>query len=310
MTNLATAEKREEMEFVPFGTEDRIKLNVAIVQTMICVPTRTGKTCSRTEALKFMMMCRSRRLNPFEGDAFLIGYDGKDGAVFSLITAHQSFLKRAELHPEFDGMRSGVIVEEDGVLKDLEGDFHSDSQKVVGGWAIVYFKNRKYPILRRLRLKRFQKQFGVWQDDPAGMVVKCAEADALRSSFPTMLGGLYMSDELPKHGNDVKSPTFDAPMDVLASAPQRGLPPIATIDEPLASSPEPSSEQSDKEIWDAVWDLMKEANVSEETVMNYLKKKGIAKPSQMDIGQLATSKIRKLASDWPTIKDEIASMSP
>ncbi len=28
------------------------------------------------------------------------------------------------------------------------------------------------------------------------MICKCAEADALRSSFPTMLGGLYMKEEL------------------------------------------------------------------------------------------------------------------
>ncbi len=194
---LAKVDKSEkEMRFVPFGAEDEIKLSIAIIKNLIAVKTKSGKTCSDNEAIKFMMMCQARKLNPFEGDAFLIGYDGRDGATFSLITAHQAFLKRAELNAEYDGMKSGIIVEEAGALVDLEGDFHTNEQKPVGGWAIVYFKNRTKPMKKRVRLARFQKAFGVWQDDPAGMICKCAEADALRSSFPTMLGGLYLKEEL------------------------------------------------------------------------------------------------------------------
>lgn len=206
-------EDRSLTEFVPFGSEDRIKLSVNIVRSMIAVPTKSGKMPSDVECLKFVALCRARRLNPFEGDCFLLGYDGKDGRPsFSLITAHQAFLKRAELNPEFDGMKSGIIVRnEDGSLTDLESDFYTDEQQVVGGWATVYFKNRKQPMHRRLRLKRFQKSWGVWQDDPGGMICKCAEADALRSSFPTMLGGLYSREEgLPAAGG----------MDIPALPPQ------------------------------------------------------------------------------------------
>lgn len=204
------------MEYVPYGCQDKIKLSVAIVKNLIAVPTKSGKTCSDRDAMKFLMLCQSKRLNPFEGDAFLIGYDGRDNvAQFSLITAHQAFLKRAELHPEYDGMKSGVIVQiesEDNKLIDLEGDFHLEDQKLLGGWATVYFKSRKIPTTRRLRLARFKKPFGVWLDDPAGMIVKCAEADALRSSFPTMLGGLYLREEveLPTNGHGASDITSGA----------------------------------------------------------------------------------------------------
>src|SRR5580692_885246 len=109
-----TTKEEKPMEYVPFGSQDKIKLSVAIVQNLICVKTKTGKTCTAGDAIKFMMMCQARRLNPFEGDAFLIGYDGREGPAFSLITAHQAFLKRAEVNPEYDGMKSGVIVEQDG----------------------------------------------------------------------------------------------------------------------------------------------------------------------------------------------------
>jgi phage recombination protein Bet len=190
------------VRFTPYGGAEEIKLSVSIVQSLIAVPTKQGKLCSQRDALRFIAMCQARKLNPFEGDAFLIGYDGKDGPQFSLITAHQAFLKRAELHPEFDGMESGIVVVDTSADEtpsdpvDIQGDFHTPRQTVVGGWAKVFFKNRKVPIYRRVRLARFQKPFGVWQDDPAGMICKVAEADALRSSFPTMLGGLYLRDEV------------------------------------------------------------------------------------------------------------------
>lgn len=193
-----TVPAERAVEFTPFMSKDPIKLSVAIVRNMICVPTRSGKTCTDAQAMKFMMLCRARELNPFEGDAYLIGYDTKDGPQFSLITAHQAFLKRAETHPEYDGMESGVIVKtKDGELVDREGDFILDDDKCVGGWATVHFKARKFPMKKRVKLTTFSKNFGRWLDDPAGMIVKCAEADALRSSFPTMLGGMYLDDELP-----------------------------------------------------------------------------------------------------------------
>lgn len=186
------------VRFVPYGAADEIKLSIKIVQNMIAEPTRSGATCTERDALRFIAMCQARKLNPFEGDAFLIGYDGKDGPKFSLITAHQAFLKRAELHPEFDGMESGIVVVEgeDGKPTDISGDFHTALQDVVGGWARVHLKTRKVPIYRRLRLARFDTGRAEWAKDPGGMICKCAEADALRSAFPTMLGGLYMNDEV------------------------------------------------------------------------------------------------------------------
>jgi len=215
MSEAVVKKDRGEVEYIPFGSEDKIRLHVGIVQNLIAVKTKSGKTCSDTDAIKFIAMCQAKHLNPFEGDAYLIGYDSRDGgATFGLITAHQTYLKRAELHPEFDGMESGVIVreKETGALKDLLGDFYVDSQTVVGGWATVHFKTRKHAMSKRVRLDTFKKPFGVWLDNAAGMICKCAEADALRSAFPTMLGGLYLREELEvterADSKDFKRPLF------------------------------------------------------------------------------------------------------
>jgi phage recombination protein Bet len=193
------------IEIVPFGSDERIKLNVAIVQKMIAVPTRTGKIPDPAQCIKFMMLCRARHLNPFEGDAFMLGYDTQNGPQFSLITAHQVFLKRAEASKGFNGMESGVIVEAPAIgmprgettILEREGDLVFDGERLLGGWAKVYRKDREKPFYRRLKLTTFNTGRSRWEKDPAGMICKCAEADALRTAFPTHLGGLYVEEELP-----------------------------------------------------------------------------------------------------------------
>lgn len=200
--NLPAVKKEDrEVVFVPFGSNDELRLTVGMVQQFIATRSKNNHTCGERDAIKFLMLCKARHLNPFEGDAFLLGYDGKDGTTFSLITAHQAFLKRAENHEEFDGMESGVLVFKKGKPQELiqrEGDFLFDDDILAGGWATVHFKTRTYPIKRRVNLKTFRKPFGRWNDDPAGMICKCAEADALRSAFPTLLGGCYTEEEMPE----------------------------------------------------------------------------------------------------------------
>ncbi len=210
MSENKPATKDERLiEFTPVGCTDKIKLSVKIVQNLIAVPTKSGRTCSERDALKFIMLCAARKLNPFEGDSFLVGYDGVNGPEFSLITAHQALMKRAEVHPEFDGMESGVIIQHGEFTKDLEGDFHTDDQPLVGAWAKVYFKTRKYPSTDRIALKNFIKRnrdgepTKFWRENPSGQLVKCVEASALRKAFPTMCGGMYLREEISLLGEGI-----------------------------------------------------------------------------------------------------------
>lgn len=205
------------MEYVPFGAADKIRLTISIIQNIVAVPTKSGKTCSERDATKFMMLCQAQRLNPFAGDAYLVGYDGQNGPSFSLITAHQAFLKRAETNEDFDGMTSGILIrKDDDSIEEREGDFHlaAESENVVGGWARVFHKKRSHPTYRKLRMARFNKGFAQWKEDAAGMIVKCAEADALRSTFPTLMGGLYLKEEQ----------AIAVESTVVSTAPSRQLP--------------------------------------------------------------------------------------
>lgn len=186
-------------EYVPFGAQDKIKLSFNLILRWLAVKTAKGAVPNEQDLMKFLMTCKAKRLNPFDGDAYLIGYDGKDGPVFSTIVAHQAFLKRAETHPEFDGMESGVIISANGEIKELVGDFFPAGSVLLGGWATVFFVNRRHPMTKRLKLSTFDKGRSLWKTNPEGMIVKCAEADALRSSFPQLIGGMYLREEMDAH---------------------------------------------------------------------------------------------------------------
>ncbi len=202
-TALELASERE-VAFIPFGAREEIKLSVNMVRAFIAVPTASGALPSERDCLKFVMLCKARQLNPFEGDAFLVGYDSqRHGPQFSLLTAHQAFLKRAEASPEYDGMESGICVRSDeGEYVERQGDMMFDGDRLIGGWARVHFKTRSIPMFKRVRFEVYDTGYSRWKADPGGMICKVSEADALRSSFPTLLGGMYIEQELQKVRRD------------------------------------------------------------------------------------------------------------
>lgn len=231
-------------EYVPFMAKESIKLSANLVMTHLCKPTKSGKLCSKKDAERFIMLCKARGLDPWEGDAFVVGYDSTDGPEFNLITSHQAFLKRAEVHPEFDGMESGVTVrDKDKNLHDIQGDFVEDGLVLVAGWARVIFKNRKIPVYRRLKLATFNKGYSRWKIDPAGMIVKCAEADALRSAFPNSLGGMYLADEFPSDAGP-RDPV-ELPQDLASKLKARAASVQPNGNGSHAPNPAPASEAFD-----------------------------------------------------------------
>lgn len=286
------------MEYVPFGapSSDSIKLSCNIVRSLICQPTKTGKLPTDQDCMRFMMMCQARRLNPFEGDSFMLGYDTQSGPKFSLITAHQAFLKRAELNEEYNGMKSGVILRRDGTQLDVEGDFHEETDEILGGWATVFFKHRDNPMHKRVRLKRFRKDTPIWRDDPAGMICKCAEADALRSSFPTMLGGLYLKEELESEASvdRISKPIFNVPEIAPAPAETKAIEAVTVV---AARSP-----------IEEVWELCKKDGVKESDLLEFMATIGL---THVDAATLEEAELTeagsmdKLIAQWPYFVEQI-----
>lgn len=186
------------VEFKPFGSSENIQLTVQMAKTMLAKPTKQKHLPTDLDAFKFIMLCKARALNPFEGDAVLVGYDSSDGPVFSTITTHQALLKRAEACPEFDGMESGVVIENSkGEWEEFVGDIVPRNCKLIGGWCRIHHKNRKFPTYKRVDVNSYANNNSpFWQGSKrAAQVVKVTEADGLRSAFPNKVGKMYIEGE-------------------------------------------------------------------------------------------------------------------
>ena len=318
----------KEMVYTPFGADAEIVLSIALVRNTLAVKTKKGCLPSDTDCIKYMLMAKSRALNPFEGDCFLIGYDTQDGPQFSIITAHQAFMKRAEQHKDYDGMESGVVVRDKNskAILELQTDFLLPEHELIGGWAKVHHKTKRFPTYRKVNLTTFKKSFGCWVNNSAGMIVKCAEADALRSAFPTKLGGMYLREELEAQ------PAADTPAPTAPSAP----PPMFNMPEPQKTlpaaaapsaqfqqaepeeEPQPEPEESDEvpglepavlpsqgktfeQLVALIHQRLKEDDVTNDQLVAYCKIEKLCGNKVESFEQMADSKLRTVVDTWPTI---------
>lgn len=196
--NKAATEGRT-IRYTPIGQADPVELSMKIVRAQIAVPTRSGAVPTDGDLIRFMMLCKQAQLDPWVGDAYLVGYDSKDGPQFNLITAVQALLKRTELNREFDGIESGVMVRsrDGGDIEYREGTyFESGIEDLIGGWARIYRKDRSRPFFVSLKRSVYDTQRSRWAKDPGGMIEKCALAGVCRKAFPNAMGGVYTREEM------------------------------------------------------------------------------------------------------------------
>ena len=266
----AVAERIDEraVEYVPFGATDRLKLTASMVQQFVAVPTKSGKLPSMRECIKFIMLCKGKRANPFEGDCYLIGYDSRDGATFSLVCGIEMFLKRASADPAYDGMESGIIAQaKDGSVISRQGAMSFTGEKIVGGWARVHRKDQKNPTYKSIKMEVYDSGHSRWAVDPGGMIEKVAVSQALRTAFPTALGGLHTAEEMSN---------------VTVNAVPEREPITMPVELPQAAEPEPvppakpQEAETDKDGWqpdpqEQLLIMCEEAGISEARLLTVLR---------------------------------------
>lgn len=147
------------------------------------------------EVAYFMELCRAQRLNPFLNEAYLVKFKGNPAQIMA---AHKVLVKRAEAHPQYDGMEHGVVVLRNGeVHHEQRGAVYAEAgEKLIGGWCKVYRKDRRMPIYAERSLKSMDKGQANWKSMPDLMIDKCAQAAALREAFPDELRSMYVQEEM------------------------------------------------------------------------------------------------------------------
>lgn len=148
----------------------------------------------------FINLCRYQGLNPWLKEAYCIKYGSEPATV---VVGKEAFLKRAESDPNFDGFEAGVVVEkEDGTIEYRTGTLIVDKEKIIGGWAEVYRKDRSHSYREEVSMREYSTGKSNWNTKPATMIRKVALVQALREAFPVRLGGMYTAEEQGQEENE------------------------------------------------------------------------------------------------------------
>jgi len=161
---------------------------------------------SDSDLYLFITFCKSRHLNPFIREAYLVKYS--DTAPASIVTSKDTFFKRAESISTYDGIKSGIIFRKGTQIICREGYclVKELGETLVGGWAEVYRRDRKIPTRVEVSMQEYEgKKFNwktktqetnsMWKNKPATMITKVAEVQALRKTFPNDFMGMYTPEE-------------------------------------------------------------------------------------------------------------------
>lgn len=168
---------------------EEVTLSPDIVRSFIV---KGNNNLTDQEIVSFLKLCQYQKLNPFLNEAYIIKY-GKDAQI---VVGKETFLKRAEGHPQFDGYQAGVILlDKDNQLVERDGAFTLPHEHIVGGWAKIYRKDHHTPLKHTVSFSEYDKGQSSWKKMPATMIRKVALVQALREQFPESLGGMYTEEE-------------------------------------------------------------------------------------------------------------------
>lgn len=166
-----------------------VKLSYKIVRDFL---TKGGGQVSDQDITLFISICKYNQLNPFLNEAFLVKYGSSPA---QMVVSKEALLKRADACQSYEGMQAGIIVQRGNDIIELEGCFYAPGDKLVGGWAKVYRKDRKFPIVAKANLSEYDKKQSIWNEKPSTMIAKIAKVQALREAFPAQLGAMYTQEE-------------------------------------------------------------------------------------------------------------------
>lgn len=157
---------------------------------------------SDQEVLMFIELCKAQNLNPFVRDAYLVKMG--DSYPAQIIVGKDVFIKRASEHPNFNGMRAGIVVlDKNEQIQEREGALKLPGEELVGGWCEVYLKDKDYPTKSLVSFEEYAQKVkstgklnSMWESKGATMIRKVAQSQALREAFPNELRGLYQQEEM------------------------------------------------------------------------------------------------------------------
>ena len=179
--------------------KDKIKLSYNIVRNFLTKGDRANIPDS--DVNQFIAICKFNQLNPFLNEAYLVKFGT---APAQMIVSKEALMKRAEANASYEGFEAGLILMRDGELIEVEGSFYLNTDEILGAWAKVYRKDRKFPVTVKIPLSEYDKKQAMWNEKKSTMIIKVAKVQALREAFPCSLNAMYIKEEQNTEDIDYK----------------------------------------------------------------------------------------------------------
>lgn len=243
------AEEKNVVEYRSRDGQD-IKLTPDIIKRFLV--SGRPEYVTTQELIYYMGVCKSRGMNPFIKDCYLVKYTQNDPAA--IITSIDYYRKRAKAREDCSGWKSGVIVlTKDGKIKHSNG-LVLEGEKILGGWFEAHPKGWSEPYRKEVNLKGYIKRtkegnitrFWSEENQPA-QIAKVAEAQGLRTIWGDEFQGLYVDAEIQSEQAQVE---FDK---VFANALVPGTPEA----EPTIESTEDLESKVKQVTSDLDWEKVK-----------------------------------------------------
>lgn len=170
------------------------------------IRTAVASECSDAELAVMLELAGRYGLDPFAREIFAVKMPSRDGgrAKMAIMVARDGLLSIAQRTGEFEGIEGDVVRENDDFSKKAGEPLptHSYTAKdrggIVGAWCTVWRTGRK-PTFFFANWSEYvpdgrKLQVSPWSKQESAMILKCAEATALRKSFS--ISGLYIEEEM------------------------------------------------------------------------------------------------------------------
>jgi phage recombination protein Bet len=179
------AEKKNEIE-AKKNNEVEKKEDIGLIRRMF------AKGASEDEFRVFLELAKRYNLDPFKRQIYLLKSSNSNEPA-TIMTSHAGLIHIAHESGKWAGMKTLLLT------KSGKEVLVCDPEDIAGAVCYIWRTDWKEPLIHAVSFNEYYRRMpqgrrNIWDEKPATMIKKVAEAGALRRAFD--LGGLYTEDEM------------------------------------------------------------------------------------------------------------------
>jgi phage recombination protein Bet len=164
------------------------------------------------EFQQFVGMGRATGLNPFLREIWAVKYGSYAAQIF---IGRDGYRKSAQANPDYDYHQVDAVYSADEfyvVDGEIKHKYNLGKRgDLVGAYCIVKRKSAERAVYVYVDFKEYKGIGPLWENKPATMIKKVAEAQALRMAFQGLFAGTYSDAEEFREEREI-NPTGKAPV--------------------------------------------------------------------------------------------------